>query len=111
MSSMFVRYSTFVANGHLQGRLYDVGLYPAAIESTQRAEKVYGEIYRIKNRAILTALDKYEGCSLKFPEPREYRRKKLSVRTVQGTELFAWVYVYNRDVSMLKRIQSGDYLR
>ncbi|WP_082081394.1 gamma-glutamylcyclotransferase [Methylocucumis oryzae] len=42
--------------------------------------------------------------------PHEYVRKCLPVQLTTGKTVNAWVYVYNRDVSGLKRIISGDYL-
>ena len=111
MALQFAYLCSYFADGYIQGRLYDVGRYPAAVESAHPTEQVSGEVYRIKNKCILAALDEYEGCSLKFPEPREYCRKKLPVNTSEGSQLSAWVYVYNRDVSKLKRISSGEYLR
>lgn len=42
--------------------------------------------------------------------PHEYVRKCLPIQLTAGKTVNAWVYVYNRDVSGLKQIISGDYL-
>jgi gamma-glutamylcyclotransferase (GGCT)/AIG2-like uncharacterized protein YtfP len=73
---------------------------------------VKGEIYRIlDDEAVLPSLDDYEECSARFPEPREYVREIREVFTSGADTIRAWIYLYNHDVSKLKVIESGDYLR
>ena len=61
-------------------------------------------------KPVLAWLDEYEECSDSFPLPHEYSRKQLSIELVGGGSVFAWVYLYNHDVSKLQLIISGDYL-
>ena len=103
-------YADFVAEGVMQGKLYEVDGYPGAIRSSASEDKVYGEIYRIKSEALFAILDKYEEITDAFPAPHEYLRSKEVICLADGTSVNAWVYVYNRDVSRLKRIPSGNYL-
>ena len=86
--------------------------YPGMIESSEITDKVFGEVYKISNSSKLIALlDDYEECSDKFPFPHEYIRKQRPVKLVNGAQVLAWVYLFNRDVSNLKAIKSGDYVK
>lgn len=112
LSELFSSQTEYVADADLQGRLYDVGRYPAAIESEDMRERVVGEVYRLKPASdLLSALDEYEGCAPDFPQPHQYHRKKLAVSCLNGVQLSVWVYVYNHSVNGLRRIESGDYVR
>jgi len=112
MATLFADSCEYVTDACVQGRLYDVGTYPAAIESTNPAQKVYGEVYRILRRdMLLAALDDYEGCSDKYSKPHLYQRKQLTVSGLNGDEIVAWIYLYNYSVNGLRRIESGDYMR
>lgn len=96
----------------MQGRLYQLDGYPGAIISGCDNDKVYGEVYRLTEAGLaLKRLDEYEECSDQFPEPHEYRRKKLPVRFLDGHSIAAWVYVFNHDVTGLEQIQSGHFRR
>lgn len=94
----------------MQGRLFEVAGYPGAIQSADPAARVRGEIYRIRRGAsVLQELDAYEECTPEFPRPHEYLRKRVAVSVDDGPQLACWVYLFNRDVSMLRWIRSGDY--
>jgi gamma-glutamylcyclotransferase (GGCT)/AIG2-like uncharacterized protein YtfP len=99
------------AEGIMQGTLYEVCGYPGAIQSNSTKDKVFGELYQLLDRdRVLARLDEYEECSDWFPKPHEYIRKQLSIELIGGVAVEAWVYLYNRDVSKLQKILSGDYL-
>jgi gamma-glutamylcyclotransferase (GGCT)/AIG2-like uncharacterized protein YtfP len=109
--NILARYGDYVADGYLQGKLYEVNRYPAAIESNNRQDKVYGELYQMADsRLVLPELDAYEECTPHYPEPHEYRRKQLAISLCDGGSVIAWVYIFNHDVSNLIAIKSGDYL-
>lgn len=110
MHRLLADQSEFVAYGLMQGRLYEVNGYPGALESEGTGELVFGEIYRIYDRDLLSLLDEYEECSDNFPQPHEYERKLLEIITPGGKSLSAWGYVFKRDVMGLKWIESGDYV-
>ena len=100
----------FVGEGGLQGQLFDVGSYPAAVASTGIGGDVRGELYRmIRPDLLLPILDRFEGCGADDEEPTLYRREGLEVRLDTGRNLKAWVYLYNRDTSGLRPIPGGDY--
>lgn len=111
MNYIVARHCNYFSDGYLRGKLYNVDNYPAAIESTNPKDKVYGELYEIADHLILPQLDAYEECTHQFPEPHEYSRKKQRITLFDGGSVSAWVYIFNRDVSNLIPIQSGDYLQ
>jgi gamma-glutamylcyclotransferase (GGCT)/AIG2-like uncharacterized protein YtfP len=111
MALLLARHGEYVADGQMQGKLYDVNGYPGAVASDNRHDTVYGELHDIGDGGVLLPLlDDYEECSGRHPEPHEYVRKKLAITLAGGGSVAAWVYVYNRDVSKLHRIVSGDYV-
>lgn len=110
MHSVMARHCRPVSEAYMQGRLYEVGAYPGAVESNKTCDKVYGELYEVLDSSVFYFLDDYEECTDHHPKPHEYIRKELKVSFINQGCIQAWVYVYNRDVSNLKRIASGDYL-
>lgn len=111
MHDVLARYAEYLAQGYMQGKLYEVSNYPGAVESDSSDERVVGEVYRILDRELLfTQLDEYEECSPKFPPPHEYVRKKLPIYLTGKQNILAWVYLFNHEVAHLQQIRSGDYL-
>ena len=111
MYHVLANHCEYVSEGAMPGTLYEVCDYPGAIESSDTNDKVSGELYRMLDRKLVLALlDDYEECSDRFPMPHEYSRKQLSVELIGGGSVVAWVYLYNHDVSKLRKIISGDYL-
>jgi len=107
---LLTKQGEYFSDGYLQGKLYDLGQYPGAIESAHSDERVYGELYKItEDGSVLAQLDEYEECSDHFPEPHEHIRKQLPIQLADGSTVNAWVYIYNRGVYGLKQIKSGDY--
>ncbi|UZW56891.1 gamma-glutamylcyclotransferase [Sphingobium sp. JS3065] len=91
-----------------RGRLYRVDSYPAFVPG--RSDAVTGDLFALVDpMATLAILDDYEECAAHFPQPHEYRRERLIVRSENGP-VEAWTYIYNRDVGGLARIESGDFL-
>lgn len=111
---MYVRMAQqadYVADAWFVGKLYQVTYYPCAIPSEIATDRVFGELYQLRNLALLAALDEYEECSDKHPEPKEYYREKRLVHMVNDKTIEAWIYLYNRSVQGLKQIASGDFLQ
>lgn len=105
------RNAEFIAEASMRGRLYLVNGYPGAVDSTDFADNVLGELYRIhRPPALFNILDDFEECSAKFAKPHEYRREQRQVNLPDGRQITAWVYLYNRDVADLTQIVSGDFL-
>ncbi len=105
--------STFVGFARFQGRLYDLGGYPAAVASDHLADIVCGEVYQLlRPAATLAVVDRYEGCAPADSEPYEYMRAVADVRltTCDTAVVPAQIYLYNRPVDHLTCIPQGDYL-
>jgi gamma-glutamylcyclotransferase (GGCT)/AIG2-like uncharacterized protein YtfP len=89
-----------VANGTVQGRLYDTGPYPAFGMSDDSADQVPGILVKVESGdAALARLDDYEDVSHGL-----YERRRLPVRIDDATTEEAWVYVYRRPVDAFPRI-------
>ena len=98
-------------HGCIRGRMYEVDGYPGAVETGTPGDIILGEAYRLHaGPRVLKAIDRYEECGPGFPQPQEFVRKILPVQLDRGGCIHAWVYLYNRDISGLRRIPSGDYL-
>jgi gamma-glutamylcyclotransferase (GGCT)/AIG2-like uncharacterized protein YtfP len=111
MPGVLTRFTEYVAEGYMLGKLYEVAGYPGAVEAGGSDDRVHGEIYRILDNDLLFALlDAYEECSEQFPQPHEYVRKKRPISLSGNGGIVAWVYLYNLDVTSLPQIASGDYL-
>ncbi|WP_197707392.1 MULTISPECIES: gamma-glutamylcyclotransferase family protein [Sphingobium] len=97
-----------VGGATAQGWLYRVDGYPAFVPGGSGMVK--GDLFLLPDAAaILAVLDEHEECADHFPSPHEYRRARLTVRGGDGP-IEVWTYIYNRDVSALERIESGDFL-
>lgn len=101
---------TRIGRGCIHAALFDLGLYPAAIPSTDST--VWGEVYQLREPdAVLAVLDEIEGCSPGDPDHSLYVRTLAPVTLApEGTFLEAWVYFYNAPLGQAARIASGDYL-
>lgn len=103
MSSFLKRHAKYVDKGKIEGKLYAVSWYPAAVEASERY--VIGEVWRLFNpENAFPMLDEYEGA------PSLYVRKEVLVRLFDDTTLSAWVYFYNQPVDRYREIASGDFL-
>ena len=111
MHHLIAGHCEYFSEGLMHGTLYEVCGYPGAIESSEAYDKVFGELYKMLDRKLILArLDDYEECSDKFPMPQEFIRKQITIEPSGGGSVVAWAYLYNRDVSKLHQIMSGDYL-
>lgn len=106
------RYFTLVGNARVRGKLFDLGIYPAGINTNDNTF-IVGELYTIKNENefawAIGQLDDYEGVTVEPDEVQEYRREITEVH-FNNSITHAWIYWYNGDVSGKKLIQSGDMI-
>lgn len=110
MHRLLARHGTFVGEASYQGRLYRIAHYPGVVPSDDPADRVRGEIYRLRRPAsLLPRLDAYERCGPGFRRPTEYVRRSLEIRLAGGGSLSAWVYLYNLPVAGLRRVPGGDF--
>ncbi len=108
---IIAEHSVYCGGAVMQGKLFEIGGYPGAVESDNPNDKVLGELYRLLDSdTVLRQLDEYEECSDHFVLPHEYLRKKINVEVSGGKHILAWVYIYNHDIADREIITSGDYL-
>ena len=99
----------FVGRGNIQGRLYDLGEYPAVIRAGSE-HLVRGEVYELRDPAnAVSILDEYEAFSPSHPERSLFIRAVTPVVMDDGRKAKVWVYVYNGQVDERKLIAGGDY--
>jgi gamma-glutamylcyclotransferase (GGCT)/AIG2-like uncharacterized protein YtfP len=100
---------TYLGRGSIQGELFDLGIYPAAVAAPEG--RIWGEVYGIIDPgAVLAALDEIEGYSQDHPDRSLYTRSLTDVVMPDGSNARAWVYFYNAPLGRATRIASGDYL-
>jgi gamma-glutamylcyclotransferase (GGCT)/AIG2-like uncharacterized protein YtfP len=103
-------YADYVGEGYFHGRLFRVSHYPGAVASPHSADKVFGELYSLRDaRALFVLLDAYEGCGPADPPPTEFVRQRVPVYLTDGTRSEAWTYLFNRAATGLPRILSGRF--
>jgi gamma-glutamylcyclotransferase (GGCT)/AIG2-like uncharacterized protein YtfP len=107
------RYFTFVSEGKIRGKLFDMGSYPAAIPTNENIF-ITGELYSAKSENefswAIGQLDDYEGVNVEPDEMQLYRRGLAEVY-INNKITHAWVYWYNGDVSGRHVITSGDLMQ
>jgi gamma-glutamylcyclotransferase (GGCT)/AIG2-like uncharacterized protein YtfP len=102
-------YLKFSGNGWISGKLFDLGLYPAAVPATDA--RVFGEVFEITDApAVLEALDRIEGYLPAEPERSLYNRVQVPATLDDGRIEAVWVYFYNAPLGRAPRIHSGNYL-
>jgi gamma-glutamylcyclotransferase (GGCT)/AIG2-like uncharacterized protein YtfP len=100
---------TYIGRGSIQGALFDLGLYPAAVPAPDG--RIWGEVYDMADAAaVLPALDEIEGHRPDDPDRSLYTRAEVDVVLPDGNTATAWVYFYNAPLGRAPRIPSGDYL-
>ena len=108
----------WVGAGSIRARLYLIddpdepgrNFYPGALPAPDPADRVYGEVYRVRDAAgLFPALDRFEACSPDHPEPHEFMLRPTPVRMEDGETLWAVTYFYTWDVADAARIPSGRF--
>jgi gamma-glutamylcyclotransferase (GGCT)/AIG2-like uncharacterized protein YtfP len=93
-----------------QGRLYDLGRYPAFVDSDGPADLVHGEVFALRDPSKSFAwLDRYEGIVPGNHGHNEYQRVERPVRLAGGQEISAWVYIYCKSVVGAPHIAAGRW--
>lgn len=105
-------HARFVANGQAQGRLYDLGDYPGARESSRSVERVQGDVYLLPKPALaFRVLDAFEGYRPANPSLSLYERKRTMVMVAGRGQIEAWIYWLCDARAKGRRIPSGDFSR
>jgi gamma-glutamylcyclotransferase (GGCT)/AIG2-like uncharacterized protein YtfP len=112
MHQLIDRWATFEGLGSVQGRLYDLGAYPAAVLMPNTSDRVHGEVWCLKPDPgpLISLLDRYEGIRPNARDAALYERVVLPVRFSDGRETPAMVYVYRGTLSGQPAVSSGDWL-
>ena len=111
MAKLLSANADFLGQARCRGRLYQVKHYPGLVLSTEVADVVFGELYRLRAvEDLLREFDMYEACGEGFAEPTQYVRQMLPVTLADGAVIEAWTYIYNWPVEHLARIESGRFL-
>src|SRR5215213_6449670 len=111
MAQLLSRAADFVGEARCCGRLYLIKHYPGLVLSENPADRVFGEVFRLRqSEPLLREFDMYEACGEGLAEPTEYLRRMLPVPLEHETVSEAWTYIYNWPVSGLPRIASGRFL-
>jgi len=107
------RFFSFVSDAKVQGRLFDLGTYPAGVPSNDQSF-IIGELYTIKHEPefawAIGQLDDYEGVTIEPDEVQLYKRELVDVYT-DNTVSKAWIYWYSRSVEGRPLIESGDLIQ
>ncbi|APG28498.1 hypothetical protein A7E78_12000 [Syntrophotalea acetylenivorans] len=104
------REAKLIARGYMRGRLYEIDDYPGAVWSEAGNDQVVGELYQLLEAdSLLETLDDYEEAGENYPEPREYKRCRVTVEREDKTKVVAWCYLYNRPTAGLRSVVSGDW--
>jgi gamma-glutamylcyclotransferase (GGCT)/AIG2-like uncharacterized protein YtfP len=99
----------FAGEGTTRGTLVSLGRFPALIAGDGA---VHGELYRFDDMpGALDVLDDVEEFDATDPDASLYVRVVRPVHMSDGTDVDAWVYLYNRDTKGAPRIKSGDWRR
>jgi gamma-glutamylcyclotransferase (GGCT)/AIG2-like uncharacterized protein YtfP len=99
----------FAGRGSIGGKLFDLGIYPAAVPATD--SRVWGEVFEMVDAPkVLDALDRIEGYRPTEPERSLYNRVRVHVTMDDGRTEDVWVYFYNAPLGRAQRIASGDYV-
>jgi gamma-glutamylcyclotransferase (GGCT)/AIG2-like uncharacterized protein YtfP len=111
MHGVLARHAELVGEGFFNGRLYRIGHYPGVVPTRAPHDRVFGEVYRLREAAdLLLRLDEYEGCGAAAVAPTEYVRTTARITLTNDTIVHAWIYVYNKPTHGLERIRSGFFL-
>ncbi len=98
----------FVAEGSIEGELYDLGMYPGAVQKLGGV--VCGEVYELADATgVLRKLDEYEGYNPQNQKGSLYIRKTVEVTLSNNTKTSAYAYFYNKSTRKSKAIPSGKW--
>ncbi len=94
------------------GRLVDLGSYPGLIPARRSGQWVLGEYAEFETlEAVLPKLDFVEEYRPDAEAQSLYLRRSVPVILDDGSERWAWAYLYNRPYDPRRIIKSGDWRR
>lgn len=93
--------AVFLGAATVPGRLYDLGAFPALVETADGESVVHGELAELASARLLEELDDYEGP--------QYERVQRRARLEDGTEREAWVYVWRAPLGRARPVAGGRW--
>src|SRR5687768_9028254 len=96
-----------VGHGTVRGSLYDLGQFPGVVEG---GGIVHGLVLRVPTDAW-AKLDEYEACPSPDSPEGLFRRVRTRAKMEDGGEVECWLYVYARDVTGLRPVESGRWVK
>jgi gamma-glutamylcyclotransferase (GGCT)/AIG2-like uncharacterized protein YtfP len=103
----FIEAGTYEGNATADGVLVSLGRYPGLVDGRGC---VNGELYRFDDLpSALDLLDDIEEFDATDPDKSLYLRVSRTVRSDDGRDVDAWLYVYNRPVTGAPRVEGGDW--
>lgn len=112
MALYLAQHAEYVADGWFQGQVYQISFYPGAVASEQAHHRVYGEVYRLRDKTVLEVLDEYEECSPTHASPTEYQRIQTRIQMLDGERLEpVWIYLYQWSLRGKALIEGGDFMQ
>ncbi len=97
-------WTRYLGPASVRGLLYNLGDWPCAVPSPEGV--IRGELHRIVDPSRVSDLDAFEDYDPLDPAGSEYIRVEVLLADRSG---LAWIYAYNRPVSGLPLIASGDW--
>jgi len=112
----FVNRLKELGEASIQGTMYDMGQYPAVLQTHPDSGKVYGRIYRLGNSEsealeLLAKFDEYEDFDPRNPAESLFIRREVRASLLDGKEIECWAYFYNRSPGTARKIENGIYSR
>jgi gamma-glutamylcyclotransferase (GGCT)/AIG2-like uncharacterized protein YtfP len=95
---LLVGNASFLGEASVNGRLLSLGSYPGIVEGRDR---VRGELYRVRDPEVLSAVDHEEGYN--------FDRRLTDVTRFDGRRARAWVYWYRGPRTRGTLIPDGDW--
>jgi gamma-glutamylcyclotransferase (GGCT)/AIG2-like uncharacterized protein YtfP len=94
------RLLTAFARATIQGRLYDLGAYPAVHLSGDQSDTVPGELFHLPDDpSVLARLDDYEDFRCGDVAGSLFLRERTVATLEDGAQHTCWAYIYNRPVT------------
>ncbi|WP_443970984.1 gamma-glutamylcyclotransferase family protein [Sphingobium sp. CR28] len=97
-------WTRYLGPASVRGLLYNLGDWPCAVPGPEGV--IQGELHRLVDPSRISDLDAFEDYDPLDRARSEYIRVAMPLVGGSGP---VWVYAYNRPVSGLPRIASGDW--
>ncbi len=105
-----VKQLTYIGDGFVRGRLYDLGDFPGIKLRSNSKTKVRGQIYKLPaDHNAISSIDAYEEYYPKRLDKSLYLRKLTDVELENGKTVRSWVYEYNGQPASSSLIKSELY--